>query len=816
MRARTLLVVLVAVLAIASMPASAQNASAVASQHTTFGTGGGEPAPTTLQNMSVQSSGESASIGLSNATGTIESVEDGDLKEYGGDTGAFTTTTSVAADGSTAIESSGKIGNYLIASTTGLSTYPERGDNISARLRAGQQAGTMSFGFGMQDTKGWDAASGYLVLLNPTGSADLYRLDSGSLTQLASIGDFSFDTFEWYRVDVAWRSGGAIAVSVYNETGAEVASNEVTDETYDSGGIAWHRGGQTSSNTYQFDYVQTTERASAGRYVGAPHDAESVSAGWTNLTLQNATATATWQEDADADGVWTNVTSTTYTTGGNKTADLSGTTSDRWRVRVDVDATDSNATARINDEGVLFASSNPSFSDPEPPDQAKIENAVGNVSINVSDSDFGLVQGDNVSVSATDDDGTSLGSATLTSDGRVSVPYSSENGRNVIDWSATDEYGNTITFQQTFTTPSQLIVKNESAPSQTVNNSGTITATFFGDEGKTVVERSTTNGRFNLTGLPTDTTYIVQIDVNGFRSRQVVITSLFDQQTVFLLPDDAPAAQVQYILDDKTGEFAAQETRLFIDTAIRKNNSTEFRTIFADEFGASGDLRVTLRDDTRYRIRVRSPGSGERVLGSYTASGADTVTLEIGQLSFAVREQGDQSFNVSAETVTGSNETVQAVRFNYDDPTEQTSRINVSVETLNGTVVGQAQATNEPYGSFSFTQPTNNSTAANATFTVKFEVTRAGETVSGQLRPGLNRYPPGVPLDNGLKQLFSVGFLLIVGGLFSATNARVGAVVTPLFAVGLWYVEWLPPGTSILAIALALGVGVLVNYGGRR
>jgi len=50
-----------------------------------------------------------------------------------------------------------------------------------------------------------------------------------------------------------------------------------------------------------------------------------------------------------------------------------------------------------------------------------------------------------------------------------------------------------------------------------------------------------------------------------------------------------------------------------------------------------------------------------------------------------------------------------------------------------------------------------------------------------------------------------------VGGLFSAQNARVGAVITPVFASGLWYFDWLPPGTSILAITLALAVGFVYN-----
>jgi len=57
--------VVATLLAVTSMPVAAQNASAVASEHTSFGTGSaGEPSPTTLNGMSVGGSGESASVVL--------------------------------------------------------------------------------------------------------------------------------------------------------------------------------------------------------------------------------------------------------------------------------------------------------------------------------------------------------------------------------------------------------------------------------------------------------------------------------------------------------------------------------------------------------------------------------------------------------------------------------------------------------------------------------------------------------------------------------------------------------------------------------
>jgi hypothetical protein len=190
------------------------------------------------------------------------------------------------------------------------------------------------------------------------------------------------------------------------------------------------------------------------------------------------------------------------------------------------------------------------------------------------------------------------------------------------------------------------------------------------------------------------------------------------------------------------------------------------------------------------------------------------VTLKIGQLRFQVAT-GEQTYNISSRTLKAQNGTVTDVRFNYRDPANATTEISVSVQTLNGTVIGNDSVTGT-YGTYSYTQPVSAAVANNSTFVVKYDIVRNGNTISGQARPGLNRYRAGVPLAPGLKQLFSVGFLLVVGGLFSAQNARVGAVITPLFAGGLWYFDWLPPETSVLAIALALGVGVLANFAARR
>ena len=78
-------------------------------------------------------------------------------------------------------------------------------------------------------------------------------------------------------------------------------------------------------------------------------------------------------------------------------------------------------------------------------------------------------------------------------------------------------------------------------------------------------------------------------------------------------------------------------------------------------------------------------------------------------------------------------------------------------------------------------------------------------------------FPIAIPLSQDWKQIFGIGFLIVVAGIFSVANARIGAVVLPAVA-GLLYVTGILNGAiSLLAIGMALTVGVLVNlaFGGR-
>jgi len=798
---RHVLVVAVALLAISSMPAAAQNASAVASRHTTFGTGSpGEPAPTQLTNMTVEGSGESASVAATSADDTIvDDFSDGDLSEYSGD-GAVSSSTPLNSGNALVFTGSGNQDSPAATSLSGLPAYPTRGDTFSYRVEFTDSDSQTRMEFGADGS-----GNRYSVVLGSQDGLLFRKLSSGSFSNLKS-SSFTAAADTTYRVEVEW-GDPTISVRVY-QSGSQVASLQVDETTYDSGGIRFGLYDRDTASSAYFDDLTlvNNELSAAGQYVGAAHDAENVTTGWANLSIQNAEATVTWQEDSDADGTWTNVTSTTATSTTNVTQDLSATTSDRWRVRVDYAKTGANADVQIHDEGLLFSPSAPTLSDPEPPDEAQIQNAVGNVSINVSDADFPLAQGDSVDVSATDADGNSLGSTTLTSNGTASLSYSSVAGENTIQWSATDSYGTTTTFEQTFETPGVIEVRNESEPGTIVSTASNITATFYGDDGETVIQKSSSDGTIQIAGVPTNTEYVVAVNANGYRPRRVRLTNLFDQRSVYLLPEGANSANIQFELNDRTGNFPS-DSELIISKPITRNNSTTYVDIAADSFGATGSTRFILEDNSRYLLRVKSPDGSVREIGAYTTSGAAVEPIPIGRVS--VGSTIDSGGALQTGYITENGKTY--LRVTYADPDNQTESLTYKVVNETGGVV-EPERTVTVSGEYRATIPVNSTGAATVNYSYTRQtgaglVTKSGNASVGGL-PGIAR---GWPIDEQVLSLS--GYILVVGvtGLLVIRDPGVASIAGTVVASLLTFI-------GVVAIPyMALGVAgvtaVLFNIG---
>eukprot|EP00761_Pharyngomonas_kirbyi_P008975 gb/GECH01008990.1/.p1 GENE.gb/GECH01008990.1/~~gb/GECH01008990.1/.p1 ORF type:complete len:936 (+),score=-5.28 gb/GECH01008990.1/:1-2808(+) len=195
---------------------------------------------------------------------------------------------------------------------------------------------------------------------------------------------------------------------------------------------------------YFDDFAHGVGSSYSGRYISSIHNVSNPSEGRVDLSLDNATADVVWQ--AESSGTWTNVSSATYTTGGIKSADLSSTSADRWRVRVDFETSGSEPTAEIGRDAVYFAVSTPDISagTASPSGGEVVRYSTPTLSVDVSDDDLGTAQGEELTLTWRVD-GSVVDTTTRSSNGTASITAPSLSDGNHT-WSVTvdDSYGETV------------------------------------------------------------------------------------------------------------------------------------------------------------------------------------------------------------------------------------------------------------------------------------------------------------------------------------------------------------------------------------
>lgn len=576
-----------------------------------------------------------------------------------------------------------------------------------------------------------------------------------------------------------------------------------------SGSGSW---GSSDGNVWgdyaDFEVVLVTTPAS-GQYVSQTHDAERIEEAWANLTLQNATATVEWRTDTDDDGTFeTVVNSSTYTSSGNKSLGLNPQYDD-WRANVTFEAESGTTTADLHDESVLFQAADPSGSNADP--TGETNNYDGDVSLDVNDSDFGLAQGDSVTVTATNSSGSTIGTTTISSNQTVTFSFSALAGENTITWELSDSYdGDNQTVTQTFSTPGTLYLRNETSPDTLVTTSSNVTVRFFGDDG-TIVERTTNDGTVDLSGLPGDTTLVVRVDAEGYVTRKAVITGLFDQQSVYLLNDSVSSSEIVFELSDPTGEFPPGETYLYVEKPITRdfdgdgNNTTEYRTIAADVFGATAAYPVVLADGARYRLRIRS-GTDERLLGIYEPSAPATEVLRVDRIE---PDPGDKDTGVvygNLEYI--GNDTFLNVRFRGG---ESNTTVEYNVTNSSRTVIVPNTTTTASSFAHVYNVTQYNNTT---TFNVSYTITHADGTktvgyfIAGQASGIATR----LNIDPQVLSIVSWGLILATMGLLVIVDQRLAPAAGVGMASALTILGTVAIPMPLLGIAGA--VSVLQLFGG--
>ena len=164
---------------------------------------------------------------------------------YGGDTGQFSRTTDEVETGVKSLDINVS-SNSLIISTSGLNSYPEKGD-IFEVYGYHDGDGVILIYFGAPNEAGWGDDSGYrMYTRNDDNRMRIERSDNGSITTLAEDDNASIPSNEWLRFRCEWHDGtGAesdneIVFELYDESGTEISKLSVNDDSYaDDTGIGF-------------------------------------------------------------------------------------------------------------------------------------------------------------------------------------------------------------------------------------------------------------------------------------------------------------------------------------------------------------------------------------------------------------------------------------------------------------------------------------------------------------------------------------------------------------------------------------------------
>jgi hypothetical protein len=355
-----------------------------------------------------------------------------------------------------------------------------------------------------------------------------------------------------------------------------------------------------------------------------------------------------------------------------------------------------------------------------------------------------------------------------------------------------------------------LTIREETSPHDKITTTSpmTVEVKFFEDQKSepTIVERDTSNGEIDLTGLPVDQQFAVTVMAPGYHNRTVIINDLAQQETAFLIDKNESTLENRFVVNDRTGNYPPETTELIVQRAINRSEygqsgGFQWTNIAGDDLGADEAFVVNLEESRRYRILVRNEDSDTRVLGAYTPETTGTVRLNIG--SVVVDPDAPNTVGWAANRTNRTGQPVK-VNFQYNDTTENTTRIWLHIYEY-GNESNELLANTSFSGPFGvFTNSQNVPSDENQTeWVVDFVAERPGENIRGQVVVGGQRVVL-TDMPSWLVSLIFLGTIWAVAGIFSQFNGSIGGLVVAGMGGMFFFVGFVPPylGGGVVALSL--------------
>ncbi|MFP4218494.1 MAG: hypothetical protein ACLFR6_06615 [Salinarchaeum sp.] len=370
--------------------------------------------------------------------------------------------------------------------------------------------------------------------------------------------------------------------------------------------------------------------------------------------------------------------------------------------------------------------------------------------------------------------------------------------------------------------PSELEVRDESNPDELIGDDENVTlrARLFSGEDE-VVERQVENGTVSLDGVPLDEELIITVKEENadYTYRRILLDSAIETSEIYLLPTDEPSAEVRFQLQDDTDRFDAEDTKLFVEKPITRDNETEYRTISGDRLGADGQFPTILVDSERYRLRIENDEGEQRVLGSYTVQGAERTTLPIGEVEFSSDVSEGAALETSLREADDDADYDHEVRLKYLDPDARTDELDISIENDSGGEI-RPSTTENVSGSESYveTYPIEDESFDPEEDTAEVTVdARYSDGETETFEETLGDVPDvftDVPLNSDLMELMGLVSIVAVVGLLVIINPPLAALVGTGYAGLLTLVGIV--SIPMPAVVLAGVVSVLATVGTNR
>ena len=341
---------------------------------------------------------------------------------------------------------------------------------------------------------------------------------------------------------------------------------------------------------------------------------------------------------------------------------------------------------------------------------------------------------------------------------------------------------------------------------------------FFGSGGA-VERRTTTTGEIDMTGLPADERFSVSVDAGGeFVQRQIIIPSLLEQQTAYLLPQDVEIDTVEprFIIQDPSNQFDTERSEIILKRPIETDSGTEFVAVAGDRVGLNG-FDTILERDQRYRVTVRDPDSGAvRELGAFTPTQSEQVTLTVQDVEFdSVSQVDGVDWTARYNAVEDASDTIEFIYRDIpiDENDVQTNSLTYEIHERGNT--SNVLTSGSASGNVTISEPVPPD-QSDTVWVVSFSAARTdGNTITATRPVSTSRLPVGPGLAGEWQVVVSMLTLFVVAGLFGAANPGIGGIAVAGTGGFLFFLGWLPDSTGGIMVALALFVAVLA-YVGRK